>query len=296
MTRYTGGGITDHGDLLDNISTHCQSSGFTQEERYTEGDNSYDVLVLSYGGFYYYFAVDGTTRLRGNISASYTASAGWDSLNGVCPKDCYCLNRVPGSYTSYEMHIDSGTCYITLQNLSGEYYHFGFGVLTKYGTYTGGEFILNYSVITAGNNYTTSLTCGLDTTSEFGSGDGNSIVRANAIGANGKEFATFGSNSAANNDLGKGDSRLGANRYMNITNAMNNRAVMNPINAYVEDINDNWIPIGYLPKMRGIDISLISDGSQVPSLSAWRAFPVGKRGTSSTETVFSATAGYAFEE
>lgn len=156
---FTTGTSSSIDDLLTQlVSFAVTNAGFTNVGQVTSsaGTGSRTVHRVSKGGIHWFFVREtGNNGFRGRLSYSALADGGNIDSPGTAfqtyPTLCHTWGFTPPFVGHY--FFTDGTCvHAAIEVASGVFNHFSFGSITKYGTWTGGEYITGgyYGSSTAG--------------------------------------------------------------------------------------------------------------------------------------------------
>ncbi len=154
---YQTGTATDQTDLMSKLSTFAQANGYTED--YYSGANKHLSLSRSADNLYVSFMWDGVDYIGMFQALGYaggSAESPWnqadDSGNGNSdfdsnPDQGRQVSAIgAGAFTAYHFFADTSpyTIYIVLEFSPGLYRHFGFGLIQKTGTWTGGAWCVGH--------------------------------------------------------------------------------------------------------------------------------------------------------
>ena len=160
---YQTGTSTDLEDFCSKLSSFAQAEGWTEDE-FVSGNQGHMTLHHSSLGTYvsFYWDLDGSIG-NGGIgqlglvhSTGHTAGKAWNDeqpgavhtvtgssmVNWDDLDEHQCLNEMgAGPYTAH--HFFSGSTYIhaVIEYAPGEFRHLSFGIVNKFGSWAGGEFL-----------------------------------------------------------------------------------------------------------------------------------------------------------
>lgn len=151
---YQTGTSSSTADLLDKLRAFLLASGWTIEAwRFQIANPTWRWLAVSKSGWFFniaeYLAVlnAGSHPTVNNLQLAWATSYASGSDFGSQPGS-EAINYAPTltpPYTSYHFFDGVGAsgpyCHVAVELGAGEFRHFGFGVLDKVGTYTGGQFL-----------------------------------------------------------------------------------------------------------------------------------------------------------
>ncbi len=152
MAQYETGSASDQTDLMSKLSTFAQANGYTED--YYNGGNKHLSLSRSADNCYVSFAWNGTNTIAMYQALNYQGAHDeepWDqdddSGNGNDDPDTSDIERGrqvsrigTGPFTSYHFfaYTNPYNIHVVLEFSPGLYRHFGFGMIDKVGTWTGG--------------------------------------------------------------------------------------------------------------------------------------------------------------
>lgn len=254
MAYLKGSASTTAGLIQAVVNFAVANGGFTAEATFSEMNGTtatgYTIYPLTRAGSYWFLAENGS-------SVFMVWATGKDTTLTLAKQPGgpgYATQFAPCTppYTAYHLFVDSYSVRVAVEVTPGRFNHFAFGTLSKFGTWTGGEFV------TAGN-YTYSPwyyqwnSNGHQRVFEGFDSDQpnpgsirvawNTLLQA-SLGTGGNQAAFLALMNNGNAILDRGP------------NPFNLRAGMTPAVAYLNDqIQDlRWRPLGYVPGVRMLNI------------------------------------------
>lgn len=286
--------------MLAVVTFAVANAGMTVAVSRTETINaeSCSVRCLSKGGKYWWLAWS-TTQAYGKPSDASTGST-WDTLTSQPPSAYRAQwNPLAAPFLAYHLFTEGTVVWASAQQTNGAWTHLCFGEVTKFGTWTGGQFV-NMTCLTWAYDNFPGLT-GMTTPqiSSFGACAGMNVSQAtgstgyNNGGSfmyapkNGADFATAqrdeGSvTSPVLNKLiyigGAHDTMHQADRFQRASlNSFNGRApALEMVVAMRDPTSDLYEPMGRIPNVRFINMTHFNAGDTVNT--DWMVFPVNKFG------------------
>lgn len=280
---YETGSATGINDLLDKFRAFAVANGWTANRFTTQGSGKW--LNIEKSGLVFNVVSDPTSGSSGdpagwllcygatsyNSGAAYNAqpnSSGLSKVNGLGT----------GSITAYHFFAGTEYLYAAIEVTSGVYRHLHLGSLTKFGTFTGGAFIMGTAIYTSGTVTITDLT---NQVPWFSTGSSNSQnrIRADINGATNKWFGMQASATITSRAIG-GVSYYDDYGYMgplirDNPNALNGLAVMQPVHIMCGNSNNLYNPIGYAPDLRLVRLDNLNPADVVTIAGVdWMVFPV----------------------
>ena len=176
--------------LEDLVSFAVANAGFTDEGAISSGAPGHtDLFRISKGGMYWWF--NGTTasisgygtigviqcrmgKFLPTVATMFTAG---DAQQYYCEMTTWSVTT--GPYIAANMFSDGTNVFLALETLSGVYSHLAFGKITKFGSWTGGEYLTahcqRYYNVTSGWSEVTQANF------LFEAGTGNPITQSQVI-------------------------------------------------------------------------------------------------------------------
>ena len=299
-------------DLMDDFKAFAiANGGFTDSDtEYTA--SSYSYFALTRGGVKWGFAFKDASGGGDCLFNTMTAWAGSGLLTaqtGACAKNARAYFGL--SPIEYWMFSDGDATHMVVEISAGCYAHLSIGLLDKYGTYTGGEFV--------SANYWNNATWGSASNSRhfdgYNSNQGNTYINHVRVTYDGKTIAGFGSNAHSglnhvrNLWMGGGyyntPSMTQGELVAHQPNSYNGRSVLIPVEIFLAyDLTSNTDPTGWIPLGRVNNAALVS----IANLSAedlvntdWMVFPMAMKDPSGALTLASGqvdtdTFGWAYQK
>lgn len=149
---YQTGTATSTSDLLDKLRAFLAANGWTVTWRFQIAQGTWRWLHVTKGGLFFNFWEQLSSintslsppehNILCNYATSYNASAEPFAQTGA--NNSVGATGCTPPYLSYHFHEGTGAsgpyCFGAIEVSSGEFAHFGVGILNKAGAYTGGEF------------------------------------------------------------------------------------------------------------------------------------------------------------
>lgn len=288
---YETGSATGVVDLLSKLRTFLAANGWTENRWSAQGSGNW--LNVSKSSMYINIVSDpsaGTTNRPGHFLRAYGATSYSSGSAYTAQPNTSGAVIVNGlgttSLTAYHFFAADDYVYVVIEVTPGYYKHLHFGILTKFGTYTGGWFIFGSS-----HNYQTS---GSNLPNDFyqdhslpwvASGnstaaDGRGQVRADINGASNKWFNTYYSTTIADRVISgvygyNTTVNLGQNIMANSPNALNGLTPFFPCMLLAGNSNSLYNPLGYGPGIRAIRMDNLTPGASVTIAGvSWKVFPI----------------------
>lgn len=128
-------------DLIDNLATFAEDAGWIVERNTLSGTNRTLTLKRAESAYIHIFNTS-QGQLRMRASTGYNGALPPSGQPGVCPEDVVTA-RMTGPYPKVWFFADGldVTVVTRRSDENGAYASFAFGVLQKYGAYTGGTYI-----------------------------------------------------------------------------------------------------------------------------------------------------------
>jgi len=288
------------------------NAGFTQtvsravaipDPNGTGSTNPYNVICLSKGTDNFWFAFSDSYPLMLGFHSLNRDGVAYGDVSGVRAPGDFKVNNFVGPFTSYDFFTEGTVVHCAAQMSSGAYQHFTFGNLTKYGTWTGGAFMLGSESAPAYTNDSSFNQSHYLVGSPGGTqllGDYASHVY---IPFGSRNYGTFWGGLNAVQDQTTvnlhafGNTVEMANSILrDQPNAFNNRATGVRMEVFLADNvvyggNTNlWLPIGYVPNLRAINITNLNARDVVNN--DWMVFPLQSK--TGIANVASNTFGYGW--
>jgi hypothetical protein len=275
------------GDLIDSLKQFAiDYGGFTDTgSDYTS--SSYDYTSLTKGGIkfnlsYRDTAGTGAGEVLLNTSTAWAGSGLLTAQTGAAAKNARAyIGLTP---IEYWMFTDGDSVHCVVEISSDCYAHISFGVLEKYGSYTGGEYVsANYWGNTAWQSANNSRTFD-------GYASGATYAGHVRCTYSGRTFAEMGETGdvtkhwARNNWFGGGyynDSSVNnddGELWKHQPNNYNGRSMLIPVEMFISDIPNTttafngWIPLGRVSNAAVVNIANLNAGDTVNT--DWMVFPL----------------------
>ena len=307
MSYEATAAVADLDTLLDNLMDFAAANGFTKETTLTGTGETTDMYILSRSGMYWWFIgrslSDGefgsygvidmrmqktapTVANRENVIADAPSVEGQRELTR-----CFLSDNTNGSYTNTYFHADSNVVHAAIELSSGVYTHLSFGVINKYGSWTGGEFLTATHVSDIASEYAASTGFSLNesyTDLIFGGNDSaNGITgyvyypyetqgderdwaafHTAAVDTEGRRVRPMATIAEATSPIG--------DLLAESPNTFNSRSVMLPTYLFMRDNRATvgtlkYILIGDVTNARIVNMNLIDAGSTI--YEGWVVYP-----------------------
>jgi hypothetical protein len=266
---------TSLAQLISQVSTFAQGLGWTETENTLSGSVRNLTLKRSETDYIYLYNrsdVDSGTTLLLRSSTSFTSGVAPDSqTGGLSPYRAQSQLFTPPYTKMYLFGDNLPAPYVfgVIEYTGGFYRHFGFGLLSKYGSYTGGTF---YDA--EHWNRTTSVTPSQDFISVPQSPNHhvlfrgyinwttdtdppvNGAVRCDADGRT-NAYAAFRSGNSSTFAAGSGlpdKPNVADGFFARTANPFSGNTALLPINIFVQRPNPYYSPIGYVPGIRFLNM------------------------------------------
>jgi hypothetical protein len=300
---YETGAATTQQDLIQKLHTFAVTNGWTQDELDTTNKRS----GLHLGNCYVQFRWDsvastgsiGLYQSLGFTPGQWPGNHPSDSGNGYIGTPITTQRRVSGigngAFPTYYFFSDTTYLYVVLEYVTGLYRHFGFGVVEKVGTWTGGEFVVAHVWSATQPDYPTGSyhnllfdahSPGASYATECGTIHAEGLPNQSGSGKWGVVWGYSGA--VANNGLDRGSNQrvavVGGTRSGPMVNALcwcpangaNGFLAMAPIPLFY-----NWYAtppelrlIGFAPALRVINLRYFVAAEEVTvGADTWKIFP-----------------------
>lgn len=285
---YQTGSASSPSGLLDALRTFAVAQGWTQNA-WAEVTTGNFWLNLSKGGHYVNFYgqnAAGTISLQG--ATSYNSGAAYNAQPGrISTNEWSISNDLTGPYVGHHFFSGTNHVHVVCQVASGRYVHFGFGTLTKYGAYTGGEYVFGTHWYLNSTTYSGASTSNLHSVpfdaDYVGSGAAFSMVRFAEAGASVANWLRFRTTMA--DGFAVGYSRPGSANSLSMDlvrrqpNTFNGLSVLLPIHCWAARTDGLVSILGAPPEMKQIDISYHAHGETLTlGTDEWLVFPLKAKG------------------
>jgi len=333
MANSTGT-ATDIDDLFDQLITFATANGWTEEEPTSTNSSP----ALSRGDCFVQWRYGGTSPPT-NRTVSMTQALAYinsstdpgnhtdDSGNGeetTTPTDAVlkaerCISDFgdgPFSYWFFEDDADQPYIHVVVEVRTEEYRHFGFGTISKFGSWTGGEYAYGHYQAAGGTNGATLASATVLLDGLYEDATVSTAKRAATIhiegmpnqAAAGKWGQVAGGNSARPDDRAgedkiriQGGFRSGpvANSWGNFSGAaLDGLVPMYQIALfYVDEVSDHAYYLGNMIDVRGLNNRHFTPGEEVVIGSdTWVVFPMSIRTATLTVALSSAYSGIAYRK
>jgi hypothetical protein len=322
------GVASDLDDLLDKMCTFAVAEGgFTEITQIGSTGRQSDMYILQRGSIYWWFlgniqvltnyGDNGFLEMRmmntqPNLSNRTTLNLGQRYLTKA-----QLWNKDDGPFTNYWFYSNGNNCLVVVEVVPNVFTHWCFGVLDKFSTWTGGEFLAGINMGSPGWNQTSGeWLIGTTAFSSYGSypfsyDQGN----ASAYGANYlhypqdsygdyRDFAIMESTSAdgqsclsiATYNLSNAppQNNIGGVLSYYSPNSFNSRAVLVPLWCFVYDTSSaRRMILGHVSNMRFLNIELITPKEMIEV--KWGCYPFIQKDGDNTVATITGKSGYAYE-
>lgn len=136
---YETGTASDRTDLLDRIRAAAESLGWTVL-RWSTGDGWLAISRPGDPGVVYHWRPSGGSDIAMRGSTGYDSGAAWGAQPGVQGSDTV-TNVVAGPYHAYHLYATQDYIHVVIEAEPGRYRHLGVGVIERYGSWSGGEYV-----------------------------------------------------------------------------------------------------------------------------------------------------------
>ena len=298
-------------DLIDKISTFAVSAGWTEDRNALVGSNR--TVTLHKGGDYIHLWNDSDSSVRVIGSIGYDSGEVPLSQTLVAENQCVAPIGV-GPYTKVYMFADNSPAehvHVVIEATAGVFFHLSFGLLDKFGTYTGGTYFdASYWPHTspASQTYTGHWNKAIfDSTTAPGYTAGTLPFNVRVdIPADSLSNNWFAARSDATNKAvsGLNGSQPGPSPVLNTAYSRNSatfsgQILLHPIQVVVERDGGLWSSVGEFPNVRVTNIERYNPADEITIGSdTWKLFPFVRKG-SSTNTLteaYSQNRGYAYKK
>lgn len=289
-------------DLLqDLVDWAVANAGFTDEGNTSppSGRTTTYMYRLSKGGMYWYFMADTATvggsddgYIEFRCQTALPTSSNYNSTSVGPPKisRAQIWRNTTGPFTAYNFFTDGSCVHVVLEVSSGVFCHFSFGKVTKFGTWTGGEYTTSWYSI----SYTTVGDVGYEFTGGTVPFEGGNSSSSTSEGHVYYPYGSYGDyrdwapirSSEVNNQLARFctlsnlstfatsyNIALAGPMFMCGGNSINQRAAMVPqyLMLHVETI-DNLFLAGYADHIKFLNMEFITPKNIVEV--EWEVFPI----------------------
>lgn len=314
---YQTGTASSTADLLDKIRIFLAAQGWTIEAwRFMISQPTYRWLAVSKAGFFFnaYEWLQGASATYSNVphniylnyATSYNSGL---EVTAQAPDhgEALCTGITP-PYAAYHFFEGAGASgpyfHCALELGAGEFRHFGFGVLNKAGTYTGGEFVYGLAW-NLHSNYVSAPTA-IGHSLPF---DDNGVLSAPIIGpatvvrcveaAGGGRLYGYRDPGAglrlkcggiaARAPGGQSSQTPGAPQYQLWANGPFTQIGLAPLmraHCFADRGSNLFSLIGEPPAFRHVDMTYLNPGDEIVlGADTWKVFPMVRKGTASAGTI-----------
>lgn len=287
---YETGSATGVVDLLSKLRTFLTANGWTENRWSAQGSGNW--LNISKSSMFVNIVSDpsaGTSSEPGHFlrvygATSYASGSAYTAqpnTSGVC-----IVNGLgTTSLTAYHFFASGDYVYAVIEVTPGYYKHLHFGILEKFGTYTGGWFVMATAqdYVTSGANLTNDFYSGhcipWCCSGKSSAANGRNQIRADINGASNKWFDMYQSTTIANRAIsgvyGALAVNIGQNLLANSPNALNGLTLFTPCMILAGNSNSLYNPLGYGPDIRAVRMDNLTAGQTVTIAGVnWVVFPI----------------------
>lgn len=290
---YQQTNATSVDDLIDKIAVFAGANGWTINRNEIAGGGRRATLKTAGTDYVHVWSTgNGNVFLRSSVNYD-SAAAGSAQTNQAVSQAA--ANVGTGPFSNVFLFANNGCVYCVVEIASGIFRHLCFGLLSKFGAYTGGTFFEATNWHTGGPSNWASIWDLqhhhrlFDSWSDQNSNRGG--VRCDVDG-NVNYFAPFSTRTAygtpvANGAVGSGDDpdrpadRFQFAFYDRSVNSWSGVTPLQPVKIRVERPNGYWSEIGEVPAVRLVNMSRIQVGDELPvGADTWKVFPMCRKGYS----------------
>lgn len=299
-------------DLVDKISTFAQAAGWTEDRNDLVTTNR--TVTLHKGGDYIHLWNDNDSGVK--VIGSIGYDSGEVPTNQTLGANNPCIAPIGvGPYTKVYMFADNSPAehvHVVIEATAGVFFHLSFGLLDKFGSYTGGTY---FDASYWPHSSPTSQTYNgfhnkaiFDSTSllTFTAGQVPCNVRLD-IAADGLSNSWFHANSLATNRLftslygtqvGPDSPAMNAAYYRNSA-TFSGQVLLQPIQVAAIRTGGLWSPIGEFPNVRVTNMERYNPADEITIGSdVWKIFPFVRKGSSAnfTTEAYSQNRAFAYKK
>jgi len=312
---------TSPDDVINKIAVFAQANGWTVDRNTLSGSNR--TLTVHKSGDYIHIYNINTTRIFMRGSVGYNAANPPSTQPNV--SNAATCSPEAGPYTKIYMFADdlpTEHVFIVIETAGGILYHLCFGMIEKFGTFTGGTFF-DASCWTRSTSQVYTWNSSHHALFDSGQGSGFSSaevggsircdIPADGLTNNWARLAadTAGSNNpriqcglnAGTSESSNEKSWLTTLAYSRNDPPFSGQPSLGTIRAHVvrEGTSDFWSPIGTIPNIRYLRMQRYSSGQEITiGTDVWKIFPMARYGVGtnngSPNNVFSEYHGYAYKK
>lgn len=299
-------------DLIDKISTFAVSAGWTEDRNDLVSTNR--TVTLHKGGDYIHLWNDSDNGVK--VIGSIGYDSGEVPTNQTLGANNACVAPIGvGPYTKVYMFADNSPAehvHVVIEATSGVFFHLSFGLLDKFGSYTGGTYFdaSYWPHVSAGAQSFSGFYNKAIFDSTWGTATAAGLVPANVrldIAADGLSNSWFHANSAAaarlftslcGNGVGLPSPALNAAYYRNSA-TFSGQVLLQPIQVTALRTGGFWSPIGAFPNVRVTNMERYNPADEITIGSdVWKIFPFIRKGSSANTTTeaYSQNMAYAYKK
>lgn len=312
---YETSSATNANGILDALRLFASAQGWIVDNWSDISNGKW--LALHKGTMYVNLITDSTkTDSTGQIylrgATGYNGGLSYDSQPGMRSDTvwCYVNDLSVGPFVSHHFFAGDTFIHCVIEVQSGRYTHLGFGILDKYGAYTGGEYVygcrwLLGSTIGSGDAaYSTNY-------APFSGGSNSSHVRFeehDCVQATYNNWALISGAPASNINAVTGLCLRAnisihvvtiSNLYIQQPNHFNGVSNLFPLNILMGRRGNNTSLLGCPKDMRYINMKNLDSGQEIVlGTDTWMIFPFKQKGEQivGNDTPFSAWNAFAFKK
>lgn len=258
-------------------------------------------------GFMSYAQANSGVNVSGNLNSKLGEDFCSDGMVGLAWGRLYGFN---GPYPNHWFFTDGVSVHAVLEITTGLFAHINFGSVTKYGSWTGGEFIGISGAMTTNDFSNAGNTCtpfGAGPSGNYPAGSqqyaGKIFMRVNNAGVS-ADFARQGDQSYGYNSTsgyfsagptGNFDKTLMADLLNQIPSASAWRTLLTPIIWFRANGSGRVYPAAHVPNVTFTRMTDVMVNGQLIETD-WRIFPIFRRATTSGGLPYSSNWAIAYRE
>jgi hypothetical protein len=298
---YATGVSTDVGDLAGKVIAFLVANGFAEADSGSRSATE-DIAILTKGGKTY-----GLVNSKGAnpvkyislaIGTGYADAGGHPELTDGCTYQRTTFVTEP--FVEHHFFYSDDEFFAVVEHQAGRYRHFGLGVVEKFGSYTGGEFVTGHAWNTGSViNNESAVNHAWPFRAVGGSTAGSGALRVDLTTTpQYKYFSSTNVLTLANSSYisllwGANSSNLPSR---DAVNNFNGESILQPIYVYAYDGTALYYSCGYVETVRGIWLDN-HNAKDIKTLGAddWMIFPLtARQGPATTEN--SGLRGFAYKK
>lgn len=315
---YETGTATGPIDLLQKLATFLGTVGWTINHNAAITDGHWINVSHASAGYFNVYSNVGpfNSSYSGNwvtcrMASSYNGSLSYGSQPDIGAH--VRTNYLTGPYTAYHFFAEATYCHVVVEVTSGHYRHFGFGILNKGSTWTGGEYCY-------GTTWNDTVSFIHDYSSDrhilpfdmqgmydpnYGAPDAATRVRTNidSYGILDQRCSQAGENSISYFFCGMRDLQdktYGREKFLATPNQFNGLSPLLPILPYLKRPAGNGYQGffgGEVRNMRFVNMTLFSPGQTITiGTDEWLVFPAVVKDNPGASSFDSWMYGYAYKK